>query len=243
MSSRLTSAAARMSVERAMDPWASPFRSLALSLVALAGLSGFSDTTRNALPPPPPRFAPQHNALFADDFSDGLKRWTTDRDDVWRTTRGMLRADLPDAKQERSLLYGGSEQWTDYAVDLDVCMVRGVDKGVIVRVQGDQGIAVDLRGPGYQDVILNRREWPLGRATAVNANSTWHHLRVEAQGHDYRVFVNGELRLDRLDGRRSRPRGSIALAAYTGGVGECTVYYDNVVVTPLDPATAAETRH
>jgi hypothetical protein len=23
------------------------------------------------------------------------------------------------------------------------------------------------------------------------------------------------------------------LAAYAGGVGECTVYYDNVVVTPL----------
>ena len=24
------------------------------------------------------------------------------------------------------------------------------------------------------------------------------------------------------------------VVAYTGGVGECTVYYDNIVVTPLD---------
>ena len=221
-----------------MDAWVSPFRSLLLPLAAVAGLSGFSDTTRDALPPPPPHFAPPHETLFADNFADGLERWTVDRTGVWRTTRGMLRADLPDAKQERSLLYTGSEEWSDYAVDLDVCMVRGVDKGVIVRVQGDQGIAVDLRGPGYQDVILNRREWPLGRATALNANSMWHHLRVEAQGHNYRVFVNGELKLDRLDGRRARPRGRIALAAYTGGVGQCTVYNDNVVVTPLAPATA-----
>jgi hypothetical protein len=44
------------------------------------------------------------------------------------------------------------------------------------------------------------------------------------------VRVNGELRLDRSIARAER-RGGIALAAYTGGVGECTVYYDNVIVT------------
>ena len=32
--------------------------------------------------------------------------------------------------------------------------------------------------------------------------------------------------------------GGIALAAYTGGVSECTLYYDNVVVTALEPAAA-----
>jgi hypothetical protein len=33
---------------------------------------------------------------------------------------------------------------------------------------------------------------------------------------------------------RSYPRGRIALAAYAGGVGRCTVYYANVVVTELE---------
>jgi hypothetical protein len=33
---------------------------------------------------------------------------------------------------------------------------------------------------------------------------------------------------------RSYPRGRIALAAYTGGVGRCTVDYANVVVTELE---------
>jgi hypothetical protein len=55
------------------------------------------------------------------------------------------------------------------------------------------------------------------------------------------VWVNGEQKLDKTDGRaesRGDPHsaknfGRIALPAYTGGSGQCTVYYDNVVVTAL----------
>ena len=67
----------------------------------------------------------------------------------------------------------GSPDWTDYALDLDVCAMRGADKGLAVRVaEGQSGIAVDLRGPGYEDVILNRREWPMGKARAINAKTS-----------------------------------------------------------------------
>jgi hypothetical protein len=59
----------------------------------------------------------------------------------------MLVADLPDAKQQHSALYAGDEDWTDYAVDLDVCGMRGVDKGVVVRVKDARGIGIDLRVP------------------------------------------------------------------------------------------------
>ncbi len=207
-----------------------------------ASLGAAPDPIRDA---PPPGMAPvsaptRDLVLFSDDFrSPDLAQWKADRDGVWSVRRGMLRADLPDQKQERSLLYAGSPEWTDYAVDVDVCAMRGVDKGVVVRIDGQTGIAVDLRGPGYHDVLLHRREWPMGRATAVNGNGTWHHLRVEAQEHRYRVFVDGRLALERTDRRKSRPSGSIALAAYTGGGGQCTVYYDNVVVTKLGTAAAA----
>lgn len=169
--------------------------------------------------------------LFADDFSHGLGRWQADRTGVWSVVRGMLRADLPDAKQLRSLLFAGDPEWRDYAVDLDVCMMRGVDKGVIVRAEGNTGVGVDLRGGSYQDVTAYVREWPLGKASVVNANGVWHHIRVEAQGDVYRVYVNGVQLLTRTDRRRAN--GRIALPAYTGGVGQCTVYYDNVIVTSL----------
>jgi hypothetical protein len=210
-------------------------RMAALGATTLLLLGAGYDETRYAMPSSAPRMVrPADGVLFADDFADrGLDGWTPDQDGVWTQWRGMLRADLPDQKQLRSLIHTGDTAWSDVAVDLDMCMMRGVDKGVVVRVRGTGGMGVDVRGGGYQDVVMYLNEWPMGRAPATNANGTWTHLRVEAKGHRYRVFVNGELKLDRVDNRGARPAGSIALPAYTGGVAKCTVYYDNVVVTRL----------
>jgi len=105
---------------------------------------------------------------------------------------------------------------------------------VVVRVRGRQGIGVDLRGPGYNDVLLHRTQFQLARASVVNGNAVWHHLRVEARAHGYRVYVNGRKVIAKVDNPGRVRRGRIALPAYTGGVGECTVYYDNVVVTKLE---------
>jgi hypothetical protein len=211
-------------------------RSTLLSGATLLLVGTATDVTRLARPSPaPPLHKPGHGVLFADDFSSGtLKGWTPDRLDVWSVTHGMLRADLPDQKQVRSLLYAGDTSWTNVAVDVDVCMMRGVDKGVVVRVGGASGMGVDLRGGSYQDVLMYLRDWPMGRASATNANGAWNHLRVVASGDRFRVFVNGELKIDRQDARSARRSGRIALPAYTGGVGQCTVYYDNIVVTALD---------
>lgn len=196
-------------------------------------LAGAADPTRFALPPSPPRWSlPESGVLFHDDFSGDLARWAPDTTGTWTVWRRMLRADLPDRKQARAFLYAGTEDWTNYALDVDVCGMRGVDKGAAVRVSNDAGFAVDLRGGAYQDVVAYLREWPMGKAAVTNANGTWNHIRIEARGDRYRVFVNGELKIERTDTRRSG--GRVALAAYTGGVGQCTVYYDNVVVTRLD---------
>lgn len=205
-----------------------------IALPALAVLlTGADDPTRFALPPSPPRFhPPAEGVLFADDFSDGLAKWEADSVRAWSAWRGMLRADLPDRKQARSFLFAGSEAWRDYALEFDVCGMRGVDKGAVIRVQNTSGFAIDLRGGSYQDLVAHVREWPVGKARVTNANGTWSRVRMEARGDRFRVWVNGDLKIDRRDGRRTQ--GRIALAAYTGGVGKCTVYYDNVVVTALD---------
>ena len=204
------------------------------TVLLLAGAA--HDDTRFAMPSSSPRLQrPANGVLFADDFSSrDLSAWTPDRPGVWTAHRGLMRADLPDQKELRSLAYAGDTSWTDVALDVDVCMMRGVDKGAILRVQGESGIGVDLRGGSYQDVVMYLRQWPMGRAAVTNANGTWNHLRIEARGQRYRVFVNGELKLERTDNRATPPRGRIALPAYTGGVGQCTVYYDNVLVTALD---------
>ena len=208
----------------------------ALALAALYANVAFpGDPIRDALPPQGPKPGKaQGEVLFFDDFSDGkLDRWSPSRPDAWSVRNGMLRADLPDRKQEYGFLYAGSTEWGDISFDVDVCGMRGVDKGIAVRIEEDNGIGVDLRGPGYHDVLLHRSRWPLGKARVINANGVWHHLRVEARGHRYKVFVNGELLVDKTDIRESRPNGRIALAAYTGGVGECTLWYDNVRIEAL----------
>lgn len=197
--------------------------------------AGFDDT-RSALPPPSPRLmhVPK-NALFVEDFSSGsLAAWRTEEPEVWTVVRGMARGRLPERKQLRSLLHGGDTTWTDVAIDLDVCMTRGVDKGVAVRVLQDHGIGIDLRGGDYQDLVVYQGAIPLGRVRSLNADGTWHHLRVELRGMHVRVLVNGDVTLERDVRAVMAPRGGIALPAYTGGVAACTVYYDNVVVTPLD---------
>jgi len=209
---------------------------LAAAAALLLGTCAASDATRFARPSPSPAPGrPDHGVLFYDDFSGpALAAWRADKPGVWSLWRGMLRADLPDQKQLRSLIYAGDSTWENIAVDFDVCMMRGVDKGVVVRAGAETGIGVDLRGGTYQDVLMYFREWPLGHEDVTNANGTWNHLRVEAQGTRFRVFVNGALKIDRREVKKAPRSGAIALPAYTGGVGECTVYYDNVIVTRLE---------
>jgi hypothetical protein len=219
---------------------------LALALFALGaadaprppGDSASTDPARDALPavPAPPRAtAPPGALLFSDDFRT-LDAWKADRDGVWRVTGGVLCGRPPDGKQERSFLVAGAEDWQDYAVDVDVCQLRGVDKGLVVCLRGGRGVGVDLRGGEYQDVLLYRQEVPLGSAKAANADRAWHHLRVETQGARYTVRVNGARVLERRDPLGKMRSGRIALAAYTGGRGESTVCYANLFVTRLAPA-------
>ena len=151
----------------------------------------------------------------------------------WSVQGGRLRAVLPNKKQEKALAYFGSESWRDYSVDLDLCGLRGVDKGVAIHIDGDEGIGVDLRGDGYDDVLLYRGVRKLAEASVANRNGRWHHLRVEARGARYKVYVNGRLKIDYDDQSNPRPSGRLALAAYTGGAGESEVMYDNIVVRSL----------
>ncbi len=211
------------------------FALAALAVVALLGAVRSRPVPNDDPPPAPKARALDGEVMLASDFrhAASLDGWSPDRGGVWAIAHGALRARLPDRKQARSLIYAGSEDWAEYAVDLDVCQTRGVDKGLAVRVLRGRGVGVDLRGPGYHDVLLHLQERQLGHALVHNDNGIWHHLRVESLDSRYRVLVDGKLVLDRTDPRHASRQGRIALAAYTGGEGQCTVYYDNVVVTAL----------
>lgn len=173
--------------------------------------------------------------LFRDSFDKGLgPEWKVDRDGVWTVVDGRLRANLPNSKQAKSCAYAGSDRWGDYVVEFDVLGMRGVDKGVAVRVDGDRrGIGFDLRSDRYNDIVMYRGYEHCASAAVTNRNGVWYHVRIEVRKNRYRVFVDGTPAIDFTDETNSRPRGRIALAAYAGGVGECEVMYDNVEVRAL----------
>ena len=109
------------------------------ALVGLAGAAPQHMTPRDDPPPPAPELrVPQGRVLLESDFRShgSLEHWSPDKSGVWSVAHGALKAELPDKKQARSLIYAGSEDWSQYAVDLDVCQTRGVDKGVAVHVLG-----------------------------------------------------------------------------------------------------------
>ena len=210
-------------------PW------ILIGLVAVACL-GATNSARDAAPPPSPVFHRPAGALFSDDFSgDSLRGWRADSaGSAWSVRDGMLRGDLPDVKQAHSFLLAGDSTWSDYAVEFDVCGMRGVDKGIGVRVKNRHGLGIDLRGPNHNDVLVYLNSLPVGSGKVENANGVWHHVRVEVRGSSFRVTVDDRMVADKhLLVKKPPRRGGIALAAYAGGVAQCTVYYDNVVVTPL----------
>ena len=118
------------------------------------------------------------------------------------------------------LIPGQTESWWGY------------EQAMPLLAEHFQVFAVDLRGPGYSDLVLHVNQMPQGRVQATNGNGQWYHLRVEVHGDQCAVLVDGK-EVIRKKVKSSPPSGRIALPAYTGGVGQCTVYYDNIVVTRL----------
>ena len=202
-----------------------------LSLVFLIGDTPAPQGAR----PAPDLLAERGNVLFADAFTAGPSHeWLFDRDSVWTVEDGHLKATLPNERQQRSFAFVGSEEWRDYAFDFDVSGVRGVDKGVAVRVDGERrGVGLDLRGARYNDLVMYRGYEHWARGPVVNENGKWQHVHIEVRRNRYKAYVNGDLTIDFTDEINSRPRGRVALAAYTGGIGECEVLYDNVEVRAL----------
>jgi len=182
-----------------------------------------------------PDSAANGRLLFADSFTDSASRnWKFDGDSVWSVVDGRLRARLPAERQLWSFAKVGGSDWRDYAVDFDACGVRGVDKGIAVRMDGaKRGVGIDLRSSPFDDVLMYRGFEHWGHAKLPHKNGTWVHVRVEVRGNRYRAWIEGKLAIDYTDEHNSRARGGIALAAYTGGTGECEVLYDNVQVHAL----------
>jgi hypothetical protein len=195
---------------------------LVLTAALAVAVNAVSETVRDTAPPAPPKFVRPAHAMFVDDFTDGsLRAWTADEAAAWSVRDGILCADLPDGKQRHSFLYAGDSSWVDYAVDFDVCGMRGVDKGCAIRVEpGRRGLGVDLRGPGFDDLKLYVNQFPVGSAAVANANGAWHHMRIEIRGRNRcRVAIDGSMVLDQHLRPPAPARGAYRVVGLHRGSG------------------------
>src|SRR5258705_6266107 len=105
---------------------------LVLALPVLLGAARARLEPRDDPPPAPRPRAVAGRIMLASDFRQAasLDSLAPDRDGVWSIAHGALRARLPDKKHARSFIYAGSEEWAEYAVELDVWQTRCVDEGL-----------------------------------------------------------------------------------------------------------------
>lgn len=170
--------------------------------------------------------------LFEDDFTDVLDpQWEVVKGD-WRTANGELTTISRD--EEWSVMLVGDDEWTDYAVELDLNTNNDVYSSfqVLVRARDwDNGMAfwtVDYREPkwfsqeGGESTLLVEGKRP---------NDQSQKLRVEVKGDMYTAYINGVKWISINDPTFSK--GKVGVAMYCDSRSNCNVV-DNFKVIALD---------
>lgn len=182
-------------------------------------------------------------SLFNDTFELGLDKW-----EHVSGTWGIVTEVLPDntTNDVCSITGGsyvggvvattGSVSWTDYSLEFDVKKVSGNYFNVVFRYTdlnnhyllepSADSIHIALfkkvGGGGYQELTAIR---PL----QDTEQGTWYHYRIVVQDTSIKVYVDGVIMFDVVDG--SLPAGKIGIGAYSGS----TAYFDNVRVMGVNP--------
>lgn len=177
----------------------------------------------------------QQQALFCDDFSNGLNPlWTQDGSCTWNVSDGQVRASLSGCGLACALKVQDTT-WTDYTFEYDVRGNAGVDKAVVFRINETQGYVFSIRsdwsgdeaylhvpGINYAQIV----QFP-------SQNGVWYHVEISCQGNHIVVKVDGTKIIDYIDVANSCPTGGIIVHCGTGMACVCDVSFDNVVVKAI----------
>ncbi len=175
--------------------------------------------------------------LYDEDFEDGKADGLTSTGAYWKVVSDddgnkVYEVDTtPDVSG--STIEFGSSSWTDYAIEYRVKMLNPeADIWVNFRNsnQGSYIQRLSLRY-GTVDLYSNLSENPWQPLAEPNYNviqGVWYLVRIEAQGETLRVFVNGELKIERTDSKISA--GNIAI----GNLGNTHAQFDDIRVTTIE---------
>lgn len=180
--------------------------------------------------------------LFQDDFEDGNYNGWTVHGGSWtvKEISGSKRFGtkvIPTSTVVEST--AGSVSWTDYIYELDMVALDGADKNIIFRVIDANNKYEVHMVSGYNTICLGRwingsywdtcKYWPF-------SNGIIYHLKAVLLGTSIKFYVNDQLAIDFNDTGSSITSGKIGLRVGTGAVAPSEVYFDNILVTSLEPS-------
>ncbi len=183
-----------------------------------------------------------NQTIFTENFNSDLHQWTLEQgqSNMWTINNGTLLA------QDEGTLKSGrlntSGLWDNYALELDLNNLNGVDEGVgFRRTDGDNTYEITLRhGNGEfntPEIILVKVQNGINTIiqdthTIELKNQQWYHLKIEIFQQHLQVFLDNQIIFD-LDDSQPLKTGGISLSYWTGDLGRASVRFDNVIVNTI----------
>ncbi len=178
--------------------------------------------------------------FFQDDFSNGLEKWIPTRDNgsKWFVSSERAGAIVTSAGEVTELV-PKDEYWNNsiqtYSVEFDITPIQGQDKNFTLRY---------LSNSDFYELHFNANGLFLDRTVPQNSgsiavllnNNVTSHIKVDYLIDEINVYVNGNLVFEFDDPSNPYSNGKIGIKVGTGLAGTTEVYFDNIVVTSLDPS-------
>ncbi|PCE64404.1 3-keto-disaccharide hydrolase [Sediminicola luteus] len=164
-----------------------------------------------------------------------LDAWQLPTDtDHWSIDKGVLTA-RNDPEQKGSILWT-KKTYTDFVIETDFLFGHGrVDSGIFIRTDRQQ---IQLGNSGSKKRDMTASPYIPGKGYPVEAVGVekllklrdWNHIKIEARGKQYEVWLNGELVLS-FHSEDAIEKGPIGLQLHPKR--DMCVSFKNITVTEL----------
>jgi hypothetical protein len=183
---------------------------------------------------------PAGTVLFADDFQGIESKWQVTRgsDAMWEVSNGVLEGTVLTSSTITELVPRDefwSDEWRNYAFELDILPVTGVDRNLAWGYQNPVNWYEVHFLPNFFELVRLRQGQVAWQQSTTFSLTTgvWHHLKISTTGGQLEIWIDGVLIKALSESGYSENPGRIALKVGTGSVAPTKVKFDNVVVTQL----------
>ncbi|MBI5465185.1 hypothetical protein HY946_01090, partial [Candidatus Gottesmanbacteria bacterium] len=166
----------------------------------------------------------------------------------WIVESGQYVGSVPPSPATPSQTFAGDNSWSDYAVEVSMTGVSGVDRHILIRYDptlwpsSSPGYAIKYREADYG--FSGHIELQKAGIKVLQSNSDFkshigetHRFRIEAKGNRIIVYGDGTLLLDFIDDENPIFTGRLGFFIEPSGIGLTnTTAYDDVIVETLEPS-------